>query len=157
MGNLDFFIHVGSDALRLKVLGDLCGPGVASLDQAWRTARSTLRGRLLIIDLVSASYADEYGRDLLLGWHRIGAKIVARSQQSQAFAHTIIGVPIQMLASKLSWRDKLSEFCRRRSTTAASKLAQGVITQREFAPVNHAGRRLPDAMVGDAKPCQHAN
>jgi hypothetical protein len=34
MGNLDFFIHDGSDALRLKVLGDLCGPGVASLDQA---------------------------------------------------------------------------------------------------------------------------
>jgi hypothetical protein len=131
MSNLDFYIHDGCDALRLKILGDLSGPGVASLDQAWRTASTTLRGRLLIIDLVSASHADEYGRDLLLGWHRIGAKIVTRSPESQALAHTIIGVPIQMLAPKLRWRDKLAQLCRRRLTTAAKKQAQGLITQRE--------------------------
>ncbi len=85
MSNLDYFIHDGSDAFRLKIIGDLCGPGVASLDQAWRTASSLLRGRLLIVDLVSLGAADEYGRDLLLGWHRIGAKIIARSEETRMF------------------------------------------------------------------------
>jgi hypothetical protein len=156
MGNLDFFIHDGSDALRLKVLGDLCGPGVASLDQAWRTARSTLRGRLLIIDLVSVSDADEYGRDLLLCWHRIGAKIVARSRESHAFAEKIIGLPIQMLAPKSCWRARLSEFFFWWSTAAASKPAQSATTKLNLSAINHIGRRLSAAIVGAAKPCDQA-
>jgi hypothetical protein len=155
MGNLDFFIHDGSDALRLKILGDLCGPGVASLDQAWRTASSTLRGRLLIIDLVSLSDADEYGRDLLLAWHRIGARIVARSRDSHAFAEKIIGLPIQMLAPKSCWRARLTEFFFRCST-AASKPAQSATTILNLSAINHIGRRLSDAIVGAAKPCDHA-
>src|SRR5665213_1007688 len=114
MSKLDYYIHDGSDAFRLKIIGDLCGPGVASLDQAWRTASSVFGSRLLIIDLVSLGAADEYGRDLLVGWHRIGAKIIARSEESRALAETIIGVPISMLAPKPHWRQQLNEVLLRR-------------------------------------------
>jgi hypothetical protein len=82
MSKLDYYIRDGSDAFRLKLIGDLCEPGVASLDQAWRTASSVFRGRLLIIDLVSLDAADESGRDLRVVWHRIGARIIARSEES---------------------------------------------------------------------------
>jgi len=98
MSKLDYYIHDGSDAFRLKIIGDVCGPGVASVDQAWRAARSVFGGRVLIIDLVSLGAPDEYGRDLLVGWHRIGAKIIARSEECRALAETIIGVPIPLLA-----------------------------------------------------------
>lgn len=110
MSNLDFYIHDEYDALRLKIDGDLCGPGVAGLDQSWRTAHSILRGRLLIIDVVSADCADECGRDLLLSWHRIGAKIIARSEESRAFARSTIGVPVEILVPKPRWLEKLSDF-----------------------------------------------
>jgi hypothetical protein len=117
MSKLDYYIHDGSDAFRLEIIGDLCGPGVASLDQVWRTASSVLCGRLLIIDLVSLGAADEYGRDLLVGWHRIGAKIITRSGESRTLAETIIGVPIPMLAQKQCRWQQLSEFLLRRSTS----------------------------------------
>ena len=86
MSKLDYYIHDEADALRLQrkgrrgdlthirnpaaplvlrwvtgeIEGDLAGPGVASLEQAWKTAKSVLDGSKLVIDLVSASEADEY-------------------------------------------------------------------------------------------------
>jgi hypothetical protein len=156
MSNLDFYIHDGSNALRLKIIGDLTGPGVASLGQAWRTASPTLRGRWLIIDLVSLSDADEDGRELLLRWHQVGAKIVARSQESRALAEKIIGVPIQMLAPKRGWREKLSEHFLRRTTPAASKPALSATTGLNLSALNQIGRRFPDVIVGEADPCDQA-
>ena len=140
MSKLDYYIYDGSDAFRLKITGDLCGPGVASLDQAWRTASSILRGRLLGIDLVSLGAADEYGCGLLVSWHRIGAKIIARSQESRTIAETIIGVPIPLLEPKPRWRQQLSEFLLRRSTAAAGKPAESAITNATASALEHIGR-----------------
>ena len=124
MSELDFYIHGHADVLRLLITGDLSGPGVASLDQAWRTASPVLRGRVLVIDLVSVCDADEYGRDLLLRWHRSGAHISARSAETRAFAEAIVGAPISMLAGKPGWRQGLIEFLLRRSRAAAGKPAR---------------------------------
>ena len=124
MRHLDYYIHDHSDVLRFAITGDLSGPGVASLDQAWRTATSVLRGRVLVIDLVSVCDADEYGRDLLLRWHRGGARISARSAETRAFAEAIVGAPISMLAAERGWRQGLIEFLLRRSRAAAGKPAR---------------------------------
>jgi hypothetical protein len=137
MSKLDYYIHDGSDAFRLEIIGDLCGPGVASLDQVWRTASSVLCGRPLLIDLVSLGSADEYGRELLMGWHRIGAQIITRSEGSRTLAETIIGVPIPMLAPKQRWWRRLSEFLLRRS---ASKSAESAITNTNPSALEHMGR-----------------
>ena len=40
MSKLDYYIHDEADALRLQIEGDLAGPDVASLEQAWKTAKS---------------------------------------------------------------------------------------------------------------------
>jgi ABC-type transporter Mla MlaB component len=106
MNKLDYFIHDGADAFRLKISGDLSGPAVASPDQAWRTGMSVLRGRPIIIDLADVRDADESGRDLLLHWHRIGARIIARTLESRVLAEGIVGVPIPMISRtsrKLHW------------------------------------------------------
>jgi hypothetical protein len=137
MSKLDYYIHDGSDAFRLEIIGDLCGPGVASLVQVWRTASSVLCGRLLIIDLVSLGAADEYGRDLLMGWHRIGAKIITRSEESRTLAETIIGVPIPMLVPKPRWRKQLSEVLLRRAT---GKPATSAMTNSGPSALEHIGR-----------------
>jgi hypothetical protein len=59
MSKLDYYIHDEADALRLQIEGDPAGPDVASLEQAWKTAKSVLDGRKLVIDL-AACEADEY-------------------------------------------------------------------------------------------------
>lgn len=98
MSKLDYFIHDNADAFRLKITGDLAGPAVATLDQVWRTASSVLRGRMFVIDLADVPNADESGRDLLLRWHRIGARIIARTLESRVLAEGIVGVPIPMIS-----------------------------------------------------------
>jgi len=123
MSNLDYYIHDHSDALRLSIIGDLSGPGVASLDQASRTADSVLHGRQLVIDL-AATCADEHGRNLLLRWHRMGARIIARSSESRAFAQGIVGAPIEILAANPGWRQRLIGFLLHRSSAAANEPAQ---------------------------------
>ena len=127
MSQFNYYIHDHSDALRLSIIGDLSGPGVASLDQAWRTANSVLYGRELVIDL-AATCADECGRNLILCWHRMGARIIARSSESRALAEGILGVPIPILAANPGWRQRLRELLIPRSAAAANAPAQAMKT-----------------------------
>jgi len=127
MSQLDYYIHDHSDALRLSIIGDLSGPGVASIDQAWRTAISVLDGRELVIDL-AATCADEHGRNLILCWHRMGARIIARSSESRALGEGIVGAPLPTLAANPGWRQRLREFLLPRSAVAANEPVQATKT-----------------------------
>ena len=140
MSHLDYYIHDHSDALRFAIAGDLSGPGVASLDQAWRTASSVLRGRVLVIDLASVCDAENDGRDLLVRWHRSGARIRARSAESRAFVEGVLGVPISMLVGKRGWRQGLIEFLFRRSSVAAGKPARATTTGASVLAVEEISR-----------------
>ena len=122
MSHLDYYIHDELEALRLEIRGSLSGHAVTSLDQAWRTGSSILNGRLLLIDLVSVEEADENGRDLLLAWHRMGARIMARSTESRLLAEGILGVRVAMPAATPGWRQRLKLFLRG-SVAAARGLA----------------------------------
>ena len=112
MSHFDYYIHDEMEALRLEIRGPLLGHGVTSLDQAWRTGSSILNGRPLLIDLVSVEETDENGRDLLLAWHRMGARIMARSTESRLLAEGILGVRVAMPAATPGWRQRLKLFLR---------------------------------------------
>ena len=112
MSHLDYYIHDGLEALRLEIRGPLSGHGVTSLDHAWRTGSSILIGRTLLFDLVSVEETDEDGRDLLLAWHRMGARIMARSTESRLLAEGILGVRVAMPAATPGWRQRLKLFLR---------------------------------------------
>jgi len=112
MSHFDYYIHDELEALRLEIRGPLAGHGVTSLDHAWRTGSSILNGRMLLIDLVSVEDADEDGRDLLLAWHRMGARIMARSTESRLLAEGILGVRVAMPAATPGWRQRLKLFLR---------------------------------------------
>ena len=123
MTQFDYYIHDESDAVRIEITGPLSGPHVMSLDQAWRTVCSVLNGRNLVIDLVSVGDADQDGRDLLLAWHRVGARIITRSLESRLLVEGILGVRVAMPAATPGWRQRLKHYLRG-STAAASKRAE---------------------------------
>lgn len=120
---LQYYIHDEADALRLEIVGDLTGPAVASVDQAWRTAHSVLDGRRVVVGLNAVAAADERGRDLLLRCHRSGAQIIARSPESRKLAERIVGAPVPLSVLKTSSSRRVNKFLLRRSTPAARKLA----------------------------------
>lgn len=93
MTRLSYYMHDGPRTFRFEISGNLAGTDVARIDQAWRTAQSTIAGKTLIIDVTYVSACDEKGRILLADWFRAGAYFVANSVLSQTLVESITGRP----------------------------------------------------------------
>jgi hypothetical protein len=73
-----YYIHDGIDACRFQLIGELTGPDVAELSGCWRTAKTTLRQRKLILDLRGLKSLDEAGTKWLRSMAAEGAEYVPR-------------------------------------------------------------------------------
>ncbi len=126
MKNLEYYLHDEADALRIEIVGNVSGTGVASIEHAWKTANSVLAGRHVVVGLTAAAEADDGGRVLLLDLHRCGARIIARSTDSRTLAESIVGLPVSMPPAKSGWRQRFSDLLRRWAAAAAKRAhAQG--------------------------------
>lgn len=56
-----YYIHDGIEACRLQLVGELTEVDVPELSGCWRTAKTTLGKRKLIIDLLDLKHLDEAG------------------------------------------------------------------------------------------------
>ncbi len=110
---LQYYLHDDLDAFRFELAGSLSGEGVKSLYHAWRTARSIIGNREMIVDITFVAAADEPGRELLRLWHSNGASIVARSQESNALAADILheAIPERVPSRKPSWLRRVAAAC----------------------------------------------
>jgi hypothetical protein len=93
MAGLIFYMHDGPSTFRFELSGSLAGGEVTKLNQAWRTASSTLDGKVLAVDLTFLTSADEAGRALLSKWWGAGAHFVANSPTSRTMIESITRVP----------------------------------------------------------------
>jgi hypothetical protein len=93
MSDLIFYMHDGPSAFRFELSGTLAGREVGKLEQAWKTASSTLAGKILAIDLTFVTSLDEKGRDLLKRWQQMGARFIANSTVSRKLIESATGVP----------------------------------------------------------------
>ena len=107
--NLQCYMHLEQNTLRLELAGSLSGEGTHSAYQAWETALSTLGDRTLIVDITFVSEADQRGRALLLLWHDSGARIIAASPESKALMHSIRDEPSSPPSQKHGWLERLSD------------------------------------------------
>jgi hypothetical protein len=71
-----YYIHDGIQACRFQLIGELTGPDVAELSGCWRTAKTTLRKRKLILDLRRLKTLDEAGRKWVTSMAAEGAEYV---------------------------------------------------------------------------------
>ncbi len=99
MSGLIFYMHDGPSTFRFELSGSLAGAEVAKLEQAWRTALSTLDGKTLAVDVTFVNSMDEKGRELLTRWWHAGARFVANSQGSREIVESITGSPYQVDAA----------------------------------------------------------
>ena len=69
-----YYIHDSIADCRLQLLGELTEADVPELAGCWRTAKTTLGSRQLILDLCGLKSADEAGKQWLAGMAQEGAK-----------------------------------------------------------------------------------
>jgi ABC-type transporter Mla MlaB component len=84
-----FYIHDGAQALTLQITGELTEGAALELEQTWLTARSTLAGRQLLVDLGNAISVDTGGQTVLRRLARHGARFITASQLSEPLAEEV--------------------------------------------------------------------
>jgi len=85
----EYRIHDGAAQFRFELRGCLASESVAELEQCWRTAASTLRGKDWIVDASALTGIGPSGRDLLHRWRVAGAQFVAGAESRALLADTI--------------------------------------------------------------------
>ena len=71
-----YYIHDSVDVCRLQLLGELSEHEVRDLNGCWKTARTTLDGRKLVVDIRGLRSADQAGRDWLQAMIAEGASLL---------------------------------------------------------------------------------
>ena len=72
-GHFRYYIHDGIAECRLQLLGELTETDIADLNGCWRTAKTTLGSRRLVLDLYALRSVDEAGKQWLAGMAQEGA------------------------------------------------------------------------------------
>lgn len=81
-----YYIHDGIETLRLQLVGELSEVDVTDLDGCWRTARTTLAGRQLVIDVRTLAKVDETGKRWLAARAVEGSRFIPDSYLRGAIA-----------------------------------------------------------------------
>lgn len=69
--------QIEEGVMTFGVEGKLAGAWVKELERHWRTVASSQPTRRMRVDVSSATFIDEEGKDLLRTMHREGAQLVA--------------------------------------------------------------------------------
>ncbi len=77
---LNYYIHDSVDSFRLQLLGTLKLEDLKELQGCWNTARTTLAGRKLIVDVTGLQQMDESGREWLNAMAAEGASVLESPQ-----------------------------------------------------------------------------
>jgi hypothetical protein len=83
---VSFYIHDGAQALILQISGALTQGAAAELEQTWITARSTLAGRELLVDLGDVISVDADGQTVLRRLAGHGARFITASRLTEGLA-----------------------------------------------------------------------
>jgi hypothetical protein len=84
--NFKYYIHDGTVACRLQLLGQVGESEVAELTSCWQTAKTTLGGRRLVLDLREVNSIDDAGKKWLAGMIEDGAACLPESFLMDAIA-----------------------------------------------------------------------
>jgi ABC-type transporter Mla MlaB component len=74
-----YYIHDGTDACRLQLLGELTEADVPELSGCWRTAKTCLGNRKLLLDVRGLKSIDDAGSEWLVSMAAEGASFVPES------------------------------------------------------------------------------
>ena len=86
---LRYYLHDGTDAFRFELIGKLSAMDLAELDGCWRTAKSSVAGRKLRLDLRQTVDVDDSGRQWLTEMLAEGAEYTVGRGFSEGLAQDL--------------------------------------------------------------------
>jgi hypothetical protein len=95
---LRYYLHDGADAFRFELIGTLSAIDLSELDGCWRTARSSVAGRKLRLDIRQLRDVDEAGRQWLTEMITERAECVVSCGFSEGLAQEL-GLPAMRCGS----------------------------------------------------------
>jgi hypothetical protein len=90
---LDIYQHDSAAMLQFVLRGNLAGAPVKYMEHSWRTARSTLGTRRLVVDVAGLTGADSEGMELLSRMRESGARLTAAQPPVSPELTRSLGVP----------------------------------------------------------------
>ena len=93
-----YYMHDGPGAFSFELAGTLSDSAARELDQARRTASSTVAGQALIVDLSYVTQVDALGLSMLRRWYEDGAQLVAKQPRARAIVASITGKAPALIA-----------------------------------------------------------
>jgi ABC-type transporter Mla MlaB component len=77
VNTMDMYQHDSAATFRFVLMGELTGGAVHELQYAWDTAKSSLAGKELVVELSGLTSADPLGIELLSRMRESGARLAA--------------------------------------------------------------------------------
>jgi hypothetical protein len=121
--NFKYYIHDGTGACRLQLLGQVGESEIAELTSCWQTAKTTIGGRRLVLDVREVNSIDDAGKKWLAGMIQDGAACLPESFLMDALA----GRPNSQLrppvGAKLGWFSRVVSLFRGTRVATADELS----------------------------------
>src|SRR5258706_15919761 len=92
--DFSYYLHDGSHAFRFQLRGRLSLETVRYLEQAWRTASSTISERQVVFDMSDLTTIEASGQNVLLRWRERGALLIACSNDCRRRLQLITNQPV---------------------------------------------------------------
>ncbi|HMJ62657.1 MAG TPA: hypothetical protein VK493_12885 [Bryobacteraceae bacterium] len=101
--NFKYYIHDGTGACRLQLLGQVGESEVAELTSCWQTAKTTLGARPLVLDVREVNSIDDAGKKWLAGMIQDGAACLPESFLTDAMAGNLKPRSQRTACARLGW------------------------------------------------------
>lgn len=161
--NFRYYMHDGPNAFSLELSGTMSDHDIVGLEQARRTASSTMGSRSFIVDLSYVDGVQPAGRAMLRRWYDEGAQLVAKLPGARVIVGLITGQAPELIAKsarRQTWRPFLAAALATLALTTLFAPARTVAANLQPAavPAWHEYVRTADArnqrhlMAGNARP-----
>ncbi|HEX4808692.1 MAG TPA: hypothetical protein VH325_07175 [Bryobacteraceae bacterium] len=104
---LKFYIHDSADHFRIELIGELTEVDVAELAGCWCTAKSSVTGRKLALDVRRLTSVDEAGRQWLSAMVREDASYITGRNRSGAYVLSADWRPARALSKGNALKTRL--------------------------------------------------
>jgi len=92
--DFSYYLHDGSHAFRFQLRGRLSLETVRDLEQAWRTASSTIGERQVVFDISDLTTIEASGQNVLLRWRERGALLIASPDDCRTRLQLMTNQPV---------------------------------------------------------------
>ena len=120
--NFKYYIHDGTQACRLQLLGHVGELEVGELSSCWQTARTILEGRRLVLDVREVTSIDDSGKKWLAQMVQDGAICRPESFLMDAMAGRIRPRSQAATCAKSGWFARALSFFRGARVPTADEL-----------------------------------